>query len=636
MRKIRLLPLFLCFSIFFSGCARRSEQENTLPVHDAMSRPNILNNAVPVDADGILNYIPNDLIEEQSMQELRFFQDQLLLSYFVYDENTDMDILHLRLLSLDSGELLRETQLSVNGSYTVVVQVCEDRIAVTDAQSGQIHVFDETLKEIKTYEACGDLIYVNPSITTAYCLTTADGVHILDLSTKEERVVLENARDLSFCAYSENNITIRYIDLSDPQKKEYYAGFDLETGDFEKLSADVSLFEASYYSGIWAGKCLSEDNVFLTGTRQTLSRFRRDLNNPAVCLAGYSAHLILTSTGSDGIESMECYDTDGHFLSACSFSDVHGILTSTQLCFDETLGCFFLVMDESGYDHLYFWDFGEKTTGNDLELRSLNEKEDSGGTALYASFYDRAATLSEKYGMTIKIADQCDTDFGEKTAVPECDPQTVQNGLDVLEKAISSYPEGFFDQLYYGTYRTIEINLMGAITNKEFIEAYTPNAFVQHENGKIIMVLNIDDSADSLLKTFYHETSHIIDKVLEHDALYREDALYSEEKWWSQNPSEFIELNPEAGGYYESYEIMPMSYYQEVFTPYFASDYAKSFATEDRATVFELAMTGSSQLSSFGSANPLRQKLEYYCQCIRDCFDTTNWSDTTIWETSLS
>lgn len=177
---------------------------------------------------------------------------------------------------------------------------------------------------------------------------------------------------------------------------------------------------------------------------------------------------------------------------------------------------------------------------------------------------------------------------------------------------------------------------MGAITNKEFIEAYTPNAFVQHENGKIIMVLNIDDSADSLLKTFYHETSHIIDKVLEHDALYREDALYSEEKWWSQNPSEFIELNPEAGGYYESYEIMPMSYYQEVFTPYFASDYAKSFATEDRATVFELAMTGSSQLSSFGSANPLRQKLEYYCQCIRDCFDTTNWSDTTIWETSLS
>lgn len=138
-----------------------------------------------------------------------------------------------------------------------------------------------------------------------------------------------------------------------------------------------------------------------------------------------------------------------------------------------------------------------------------------------------------------------------------------------------------------------------------------------------------------LEQNFYHESSHMIDKVLEHNALYRTDAIYSEEKWWSFNPKEFIDLNPEYGGYYVSYEMMPMEYYQELFTTYFANDYGKSFSTEDRATILEAAMMGTSQIFSPNISEPLHDKLEYYCQSIRDCFDTTGWPTYTTWENTL-
>lgn len=197
---------------------------------------------------------------------------------------------------------------------------------------------------------------------------------------------------------------------------------------------------------------------------------------------------------------------------------------------------------------------------------------------------------------------------------------------DILHLRLLSMDSGKF--LSAGSLKETGGMLNGRLLWKQSAGGYLPTAFVQHENGKITMVLNVCSDAELLERTFYHETSHIIDQVLAHDAQYREDALYSEEKWQSLNPDKFTQLNPENGGYYGSYEMLPMSYYDESFVPYFASDYGKSFPTEDRATIFEGAMAGSLQKS-------LREKLEYYCECIRDCFDTSGWPNSTTWEETL-
>lgn len=47
----------------------------------------------------------------------------------------------------------------------------------------------------------------------------------------------------------------------------------------------------------------------------------------------------------------------------------------------------------------------------------------------------------------------------------------------------------------------------------------------------------------------------------------------------------------------------------------------------------EAAMCQTNQI--FALDTPLYSKLKYYCDCIRNCFDTTGWPKYTAWEKVL-
>ena len=68
-------------------------------------------------------------------------------------------------------------------------------------------------------------------------------------------------------------------------------------------------------------------------------------------------------------------------------------------------------------------------------------------------------------------------------------------------------------------------------------------------------------------------------------------------------------------------------------TDYFVRDYALTFPTEDRATLMAAAMEQNSWDFEAGSGR--RAKMQFYADCIRDCFDTTGWPQTTMWEQVL-
>lgn len=635
VKKKKLLLMGICLVVLFTGCAQQGNQgiiEETVGTDTSNGRPGILKSSVAVGENSNLFYIPNDYIEENLMQDFRIFEEQLLLSYYTYEEGRDADILHLRLLGLDTGEVLCETELPTTNSYSVTIQVCKEQIVVSDAQNSVIYVLDENLQEKKKYEAVGNVIYVNPSVTEAYCFTSTEGLHIFNLDNKQEKILFENTSELSVYDRSENAISIRYIDLSTVGKLECYAGLNLETGEIERFELNESFSGLQYQDGMWIGQILSKNQMYFLGTQEEPYQFQCEEEYARVQFLGNPARMLIMTTDQDGTQKMELYDTDGTFLSSCSYDAEDGSMGEQPIWLERAGGILFRMIDDTGHDQLYFWDVSKEIKGSDLELQSYKQ-EVVAGEVLEAEYYERAKQLSEEYGVTIKIAEQCSKEYSDKIAEQECDPVKIAEGLTILEKVFSAYPNGFFDQLYYGVYRTLEINLMGEIWNKEEVEGYVPDAFVQHENGTITMVLNLNDTPEILKQNFYHETSHIIDKVLEHNAFYREDAVYSEEQWWTLNPDEFVELNPEYGGYYESYEIMPMEYYQEMFTPYFVSDYGKTFSTEDRAMIFENAMIGNADLFTGNASEAFREKLEYYCESIRDCFDTAGWPEYTTWET---
>ena len=141
------------------------------------------------------------------------------------------------------------------------------------------------------------------------------------------------------------------------------------------------------------------------------------------------------------------------------------------------------------------------------------------------------------------------------------------------------------------------------------------------------MVLNTDFSWNWDY-TINHELSHMIDRRLAFRQSYVEDALFSEEAWAALNPDDFAYLNT-----YDGY--MDSEAYK-AYPSYFIDSYGTTFATEDRAELFGTAMSdylnSFKEDSIFENGTPTAEKYRFYCDCIRDGFDTTGWDSTMPWE----
>ena len=275
--------------------------------------------------------------------------------------------------------------------------------------------------------------------------------------------------------------------------------------------------------------------------------------------------------------------------------------------------------------------FSGEMIENDLDLEDVEESIKAPvGTAVSQELFDRAGTLSEKYGVEILIADQCDTVFTDHSAEQLLDEAEIEQALDTIDYVLGRYPEGFFEQLKHNTYKEIELQLLGVLKKDYSTDemTYISGGFVNYSyQGKLLMALdarcvNLDDEINPILEgTMYHEFSHIIDKRLEYDAGYRENAYYSELGW--------EELNPEGFEYNDSYygTLAPQ------YTDYFVDAYACTNSTEDRARIMESAMLGDATV--FENKEGVKRKLEYYCRGIRDSFDTTGWPEVLPWEENL-
>jgi hypothetical protein len=237
--------------------------------------------------------------------------------------------------------------------------------------------------------------------------------------------------------------------------------------------------------------------------------------------------------------------------------------------------------------------------------------------------YQRAQALSQRFGVDIRIAEQCALNYSHYQAEALTDPFSIRYALNVLERALGSYPEGFFRQLLWGDLRNIRIELVSNLRGQDNIDTHPGSigAFAQASSDHYLIVFEGDFLAP---RTVYHEISHVIDKRLEWDAALRPWALFSEEGWLS--------LQPEGFRYAYSYVDIPDAILAYENSGYFVSSYAMTFPTEDRATLMSLIMSDKTVLRE----NPgMAEKMRYYSACIRDCFNTEGWPETTSWEQAL-
>lgn len=248
---------------------------------------------------------------------------------------------------------------------------------------------------------------------------------------------------------------------------------------------------------------------------------------------------------------------------------------------------------------------------------------------------EKADKLQEKYGVDIYIGEECGDIISGYSIAPLVDYSKLEEALEILDVELAKYPKGFFEQLLGKQYRKFNIYIAGELVNSEFGFVGISTGFVESEGDIINFALNCKGN-HKIAPVIHHEIAHIIDERIEEYNNENESAIMVDEEWCKLNPfSDMYTYDYEVDvneNYYEfCYEHM-LAVEKSLNDTYFVDTYSITYPTEDRARIFEHVMTTGENFDvDFDKAPNIKQKLNYYTECIRKAFDTSGWNDV-IWE----
>ncbi|WP_458461037.1 hypothetical protein [Paenibacillus sp.] len=623
----RTLLLLLAISILLLGC-----HSEPVPSETAVATPSVTEESTeptraftlmdfrqPIGSGNNVWYIPNEAVESPfSPTPYAFGEDLLLDSYLTdYDESgeTIEQSLELKLISLADGALIAQKTLPIGGA--VIVQTYDDRICLSDSSAGMVTILDGGMNQIAQYQVEANIYaqwYVSADMKTLYCFDMSSGLYAIDLHSGARVDLISDAMQLYVCDHSSRYVVFLYTDGR--TQLDTNGCLDLETGIVEATPFEGALGSSTSRNGdLWVSSNvmdMSSYTIVTSAARRTV--FWKEHTISALLP---QKHLLAADSHR---RNLMLYHPDGTFISHCDLPKDEMSYAGTDLIWSDYWGGYFFLDYNNGEAKLIFWDIGAESSGENLQLRDMQEPSIPDGGVVDATLYDRARELSDRFGVDIRIADQCQLDYGYYTSDMEINPDYIAAALDTLDACLSNYPEGFFSQLRYGNVRSLRIELVDNPMPVD--DSLAPSAaFAQELQDHNLIVM---DTYSVLPWNIYHEIAHIFDNRLTFDAGLRPDALFSEGAW--------LALQPEGFDYAYSYWEMPEYTRQYIDSGYFRDSYACTFPTEDRAELMEAAMCCE---PIFADNEKLREKLAFYSKCIRDCFDTTGWPTVTLWEQAL-
>ncbi len=595
--------LFLLFLL--SGCQSAPEP----PTQAAEpSVPTLLELAEPWDDQGLLKALPYDVPMSRLYTASTGFNGKLLL-WGSDDHRLDQAHLYLCVLDPVTGALLGQREFHQSAYQNP--QVVGQYLYLCDHVSGQIYELDETLSTVHQWKlepqegrwflgAGHTLYHLYDGRLTRQDLDTGE---VCEVFTQDTNVMNVNVLDGYTCL----------VDYFDQEKNVFtYQILELSTGTLLECPFDALVSGMEYAGGTWLTSLYSNSSIYYLGTAEAPLRLALDSSSVCLLPQGY----LLESMYDDN--ALRLYRPDGAFVSGCQLSET-GIyyLSDDPIFTEDGTGCFLQVSSYNGDRHLLYWDLTVEVSGQDLPVEPLPQL-----STMLRSLRARADALEAAYGVRILMGEECDTEFEDFAASQTTDWELLRQELDEMEAALSSYPQGFFSQLRYGSIRELQIQLVQELTptsGQHLGGSYS--AFAVDRGGYYLLVMDVGPTDEG---TYYHEFSHVIDKFLEYDSWQRTDALFSESAWEA--------LNPEWFSY--TYDYQAEYYTFETHGDWFIDGYSTTYPTEDRARILEYA-TNSRGGWMFLERPGLQAKLQYYCACIRDAFDTTGWPEVTAWEEAI-
>lgn len=593
----RLLILLVCFALL-AGC-QADPQTPTTPETTFPQAQTLLEQG-KVESGNLL-YIPNPHVEAMICPEIRLFGNSLLL----YEHTADGML--LKRISLEDGSLL--AQATYPASPSASVQIGNGLIGL--CIGNQVLLLNEALEAERTYSVPleGNTWYLNQELETLYVFFE-EGLMSYDLASGNAQWLLDDAAHVLPYGTGSGYVVFSYTHRTD--KKTYHRCLNLSTATIETMPVDGAILSGVRSSDQWL---LRQDAGTYVLVKQEEAVTFTQPEGQALLLPG--KRQLLVTDGS--YRALTLYDLDGNFLSRCALPQNEHASVGTDLVWSGYWQGYFFRDTYDNAAHLMFWNTNTAQEGENLSFTSLGAAK-APEPLLEKEIYQKVAELSQRFGMDIRIAEQCALDYSHYEADALTDPYSVRHALNVLELAFQNYPDGFLPQLPYGELQQLRIELVSNLRGKEGMDTHpiTIGGFAQEKFDHYLIVF---DGLTLDTQTVYHELSHVIDKHLEWDANLRPQALFSEATWLS--------LQPEGFRYAYSYVHMPDEIAAYENSGYFIRSYAMTFPTEDRATLMAQIISDKTLLQE----NPgMAEKMRYYAACIRDCFDTEGWPDTTVWE----
>ena len=605
--------LLVLLLVFLTGCSvERTPSTEPSGVPTEITEPSVpWVEAIGMewDSSGAIQEIPLTIPDGLHYSAALEFDGDLLL-WSVDSHREDAQFAELCLVELDDGSVTAQKDVPVSGFVTP--RSIGDSLYLCDNYGGMIYRLNKSLQILAQWSVPTDNgYYYVGSNNYAYLLQTGEHLLRYNLSTGESYPVLPGNPYISWVNETEDSLIVKYYNIDNGEPS--FAVVDIIGGEYFPVTLDVQADSVSRCGNIWLYEyySMNQYTYYLeTGSGKTIRFISADMNFK-VLEEGY-----LLGSAMDGT-SYHLYDLHGQLISSCSiFQNGNGYIGTDLIWNDAMDGFFFIARSYDESSRLLFWDIRKNRNGGDLTFEILPEPDEN-----QLLLETRAEELEQKFGVSILVGEQCETQFDEFSATRVSDYHHVINALDILDQALSVYPNGLIHQLRFDYMRGIQIQLVsdlqadGSGRTGGGYSAFTQPKFDHH-----LIVVDIDDAC---VETYYHEFSHIIDNYLSWDSGQREDALYSEETWASLNPAWF-------GDY--TYDYSQMHSLEDDTS--FISGYATVSPTEDRAMVMEYAMASWGK-AYFEEDTILWRKLKFYCRCIRDAFDTSGWTETLPWEQYL-
>ena len=601
--------LSLLLAMLLSGCAAR-DPASAEPSEPAAAPAAVQTEDTPVPEGFSINLIS----EEGSLRKYALSEPTMGFRPVENDLLFFGDTGKLTLLDFETGRQIADHEAPVLLSpQNATVQILDSGISYFNGAAGETVLLDKTLREIRRIAApeglTGMPLLSRDGRSVYYC--TASAIRVLDVDSGISRVLKEAAYPVQSVSALLLNDAILQVSITEADGTWRTLFLSTENGQL-KHSAEGNILPETSGTHYF----LSSPSILLWGAADGSAMVLDARHTDTGCRYLPGSNRAVTSGLTESGSVLECYDLTAGSLRAelafpCPLFPEHTAETADG-------AVWFLHSDENGQS-LYRWD-PEQSAVSDGNLyihpyytRNDPDYEGLAACALYAQ------EIGSKYGIEVLIyKDAAAMEPWDYRLEYEHQVSVLQRELEALDRHLARFPAPFLAELR-SKFTALKICIIrSAAGTPESGSPVSVNGIQFLEDFDAYIVLCTEHNTEYAL---YHELSHLMETVV-----LTESTAY--DRWNNLNPEGFS-----YDGDLQANALQDGSPWLRSGQEYFIDAYAMSYPKEDRARLFESAMTSGHE-ELFRSPH-LQSKLKQMCTGIREAFDLEYWPEPLLWEQYL-